>query len=483
MGLFFVSKLNTVQKAIAVTMLLLAIGGAVYAIAPSSSSESPSPPEGIQAIPVEPVKAELKEVRSVLVLSAQVQPAKVATLSAQVPAAVSVRVRELGDPVRASEAVLRLDDRLIQTQLRRAESAFDQARAAQWQAGSERDRLAVEVAQIESRTSAQVEEAAAQLRKSDSGARQQELAAAAAAAAAAQAEERQAQQDWDRSRRLQAEGAISSQAEERQRTAWEGAQGRRIAAEQALSVALEGPRQEDKQIVKARLRQAESELTMAQAGPLRLEAAQAQVQSLAAQARLQQHSVQEARVLLDRHVIRAPFSGRVLAVYVQAGDLVQPGTPVARIGDLTQLKLTLGLPESARKSVKLGQLLNVTIDGQRAQARVSRMGYEADSKTHTFPVELLVNNKDEHLFPNMLARVEVPLEGRERQLLLPLSCLSSDGSGHFVYVVDGGTASRRDVRLGEAQGELVRVVDGLKGGETLAAHPQRLLEGSKVVLP
>lgn len=481
MGLFFATKLNTVQKAIAVTILvLLAVAGGVYATVPTTAENEAGEVKGI---PVEPVKAELQEVQSTLDLTAQVEPAQVATLSAQVSASVASRARELGDPVSSGDPVLRLDDSLIQTQLQRAKAGAEQAQAARTQAAAELERLSVEVVQSESRSAAQVAEAEALLRKSDNGARQQELASAQALAQAARAEERQARQDWDRARSLLAQGAIPQQAEERQRTAWEGAQGRRIAAEQALSAASEGPRTEDKQAVEAQLRQAESGWKVAQAGPLRVEAAQAQVSSLDAQAQAQRHSVQEARVLLQRHVIRAPFSGRVLALYVQAGDLVTPGTPVARIGKLDQLKLRLGLPEHARRSVTNGQRLPVTIDGERAEARVTRLGYEADPKSHTFPIELAVDNRHERFLPNMLARVEIPPDKTESRVLLPLSCLSSDGSGHFVYVIDSGVASRRDVRLGQAREERVEIAEGLQGNETVAAHPQRLLEGSKVILP
>ena len=71
----------------------------------------------------------------------------------------------------------------------------------------------------------------------------------------------------------------------------------------------------------------------------------------------------------------------------------------------------------------------------------------------------------------------------EGQLAVPISAVVAEGDDRFVWVVDPETmkVSRRGIGIGRDVGEMIRVTEGLKPGETIvAAGASYLHEGMTV---
>jgi len=67
-------------------------------------------------------------------------------------------------------------------------------------------------------------------------------------------------------------------------------------------------------------------------------------------------------------------------------------------------------------------------------------------------------------------------------LLAPASALFRRGDGWAVFVAEAGRARLRDVKVGERNGLEAQVLDGLKAGEEVIAHPdEKIAEGTRVV--
>jgi multidrug resistance efflux pump len=108
------------------------------------------------------------------------------------------------------------------------------------------------------------------------------------------------------------------------------------------------------------------EITVAEA---RLHLAQAQEQAL--------------RHQMERLQILAPAGGVVLARLVEPGETVQPGVALLRLGDLTQLRLVLYVPEPRLGEVKLGQQVQVTVDAYPSRTFAGRVQRIADQAEYT----------------------------------------------------------------------------------------------------
>jgi HlyD family secretion protein len=65
---------------------------------------------------------------------------------------------------------------------------------------------------------------------------------------------------------------------------------------------------------------------------------------------------------LRRASVRNPVAGTVLARYVLAGELIQPGQPLYRIANLDTLTLRVYFTESQLGTIRLGQTVDVHVD-------------------------------------------------------------------------------------------------------------------------
>ena len=92
-----------------------------------------------------------------------------------------------------------------------------------------------------------------------------------------------------------------------------------------------------------------------------------------------------------------------------------------------------------------------------------------DRETRSARVRIVLPNPAGQLKPGMFAdaRLEIPSAAA---LTVPKSAVIDTGSRRVVYVeTSPNTFSARDVKLGEASGDRVAVLDGLKEGERVVA--------------
>lgn len=224
-----------------------------------------------------------------------------------------------------------------------------------------------------------------------------------------------------------------------------------------------------------------------------MEAATAQRNATVAELEAAQSSLDEARVGLKDTALVAPVDGDVLKKSVELGAFMAPGTPAFVIGDVSAVKVVLGLPDVALSAVRLGQTVEATTDalpGRTFTARVSRIAAAADPLTRNFDVEVEIPNLDRLWRPGMIA--SVALDGASAKAgaipLLPLTAFvpSPAGKDRFAVMVAEGTASRtraklKEVELGAVVGNRVAITRGLVVGERVITTGASLLTDGEAV--
>jgi len=190
-----------------------------------------------------------------------------------------------------------------------------------------------------------------------------------------------------------------------------------------------------------------------------------------------------ARRRWERAAVRAPFAGVVAERYVELGAMVAAGQPVLRVIDPFRLKLSAYVTDTDIRWVRVGDAAEVALGeaGERGQGEVTWVGAEADVRTGKFPVEIEIPNPDLRLHSGVIGRARLPRHTLADVVVVPRDAVIAADDGDHVFVVEGDRAQRRRVTLGEDQGLLVVVRDGLRAGDKLVVRGQReLAEGSLV---
>lgn len=178
----------------------------------------------------------------------------------------------------------------------------------------------------------------------------------------------------------------------------------------------------------------------------------------------------EAQTMLEYTHIVAPFEGLVTRKLVNRGDLVTPGKPLIQVDNEKELQVTTNLPESLLNKVSIGQNLEVSIPSIQASiiGKVYELAPTADPATRTALMKLRVP-ATAGLRPGQFARVHIN-QRAEQTTMVPKTAIFPLGQLDRVFVVDGGKAKLRLVRLGASYENSVEILAGLSPNEQIVTH-------------
>ncbi len=184
--------------------------------------------------------------------------------------------------------------------------------------------------------------------------------------------------------------------------------------------------------------------------------------------------------------VRAPFAGRVVRRHAELGEFVVAGSPIARLVDLSRLRLRIGSPAGMAASLEPGLEASIVVDaypGERFTGRVHAVAAQADANG-LFPIDLVTAGPaDRQLLPGMVARAHLVAGEGEPRLLLPPSAVARRDGSDIVFVVNDAAdrVALRVVSLGARNGRAVEVVAGIEAGELIAYQGHAGLEDGDVV--
>lgn len=190
------------------------------------------------------------------------------------------------------------------------------------------------------------------------------------------------------------------------------------------------------------------------------------------------------RERLERTVVRAPISGILDDRFVEVGSMVMPGSPVARIVDVSSVKVTGGIPERFAGEIARGAPALIGIDGAAGgefQGSIGFVGASVENASRTFPIEIVVPNPGLGLKPGMVATVRVARGRLDAAIVVPQEAVLRTEDGYIVYVVSETEgvvrAEPRPVALGASQGNRVVITSGLSVGDRLVVVGQNKIAG------
>lgn len=238
---------------------------------------------------------------------------------------------------------------------------------------------------------------------------------------------------------------------------------------------------------------------------LALETARQEQRGAQAEAQMARHEAEQARAALatvgqaavTAFAVRAPVQGQVLRVQQPSETMVATGTPLMEIGDLGRLEVVADLLSTDALPLKPGQPVRIERWGgpRDLQGKVVRVEPGAFTKVSALGVEEQRVKVRIELIDPPQARpglgdgyrvgVRVLTRSQDGALLVPVSAVfplpGAEPGRHAVFVVDGGRARQREVRLEARNGSAAWVASGLAAGAVVVVYPpQDLLDGERV---
>ncbi len=215
---------------------------------------------------------------------------------------------------------------------------------------------------------------------------------------------------------------------------------------------------------------------------------QSQVEAARAAVAASSAAVRANQVSASYTTIRAPLSGRVGAINVYGGSLVQPTTSLTTITQLDPIDVAFTLPESSLGALlaaqKAGKVAVEASTGGEAKPVTGELIFvdnTVDPTSGTIRVKAQFSNADGQLWPGQYVNTRVTVRTIQDAVVIPQNAIIINAYGTFVYVAEkDGTARQVPIVRQHAFG-LNAAVTGLNGNEQVITEgKQNLRPGGKI---
>ncbi len=211
---------------------------------------------------------------------------------------------------------------------------------------------------------------------------------------------------------------------------------------------------------------------------------QSQLDDAEARVKTTKAAMDTAKLNLSRCTIRSPMEGMVDRVYIEIGDFLSVGDPVATILQIDRLKIEVGIPESDVAAVRKLTNFDMTIDALEGQAYTGKYHYlfkTADSMARLYNLEIEVDNPNHLILPDMFARVTIIKNHDPQGLAVPIYALVTVNKETGVFVEKESRVHFRPVTTGFLDGWKTQIQNGLLPGENVVVVGHKIIEDGETV--
>ena len=220
---------------------------------------------------------------------------------------------------------------------------------------------------------------------------------------------------------------------------------------------------------------------------------------LIAETDLRQQEVSHENALLDyersklnasKSNLKTPIAGYILTLArnteqlpVADGQLVAPGFKVAEVAPLEQLIADVDLvgPELSRVEVGMPVRVRHFAYDEPNSGTVLQISPTLSSQTHTFRIEVAVDNENLKFRPGMYVETRIIVDSRAQVPVIPRVAVARRNNESVAFVVNGQRVVRRDVRLGLSDESKHEVIEGVKSGDQVVVGGlETLTDGTRI---
>jgi RND family efflux transporter MFP subunit len=205
-----------------------------------------------------------------------------------------------------------------------------------------------------------------------------------------------------------------------------------------------------------------------------LDSDRANVDALRSNLKALESQVAAAEIGLRNATVVAPFNGVVASRSIEPGQVTSPGAALMQIVDLSVMEMTAYVPVSASPTLQPGQHVTLTVEGlpgRQFSGNVAGISPVATAGTRTVPVLVTVDNPGGELRGGMFATGQIVTAEVENTLAVPPAAIREDADGQFVLKIVDGDLVRQPVEASRSwrAARVTELASGLTVGDTFVS--------------
>ena len=174
------------------------------------------------------------------------------------------------------------------------------------------------------------------------------------------------------------------------------------------------------------------------------------------------------QVLIDKTVLKAPFSGLIGLRQISQGAYISPTNIIATMQQVNKLKVDFTVPEEYSSIIRKGSIVEVAVEGQnnaRCKAVVIAREPQVNQTTRNILIRALLTNCTAN--PGTFAKVYFKAGSARNSILIPTSAIIPDDKYKKIVVVKNGQANYVVVETGVRKEDVVEITSGLSIGDSV----------------
>ena len=174
------------------------------------------------------------------------------------------------------------------------------------------------------------------------------------------------------------------------------------------------------------------------------------------------------QALINKTIIRAPFSGVIGLRQISPGAYVTPATTLATLQQTSKIKVDFTVPQNYSNIIKRGSVLDVELDGDtKKRGRAIIVATEPGANTDTRNLKVRAVLSESNINPGAFVKVFLNAGGGKSSIVVPTNCIIPNDKDNQIIVVKNGIANFVNVETGLRQANSVEIVKGLSVGDSV----------------
>jgi membrane fusion protein (multidrug efflux system) len=181
-----------------------------------------------------------------------------------------------------------------------------------------------------------------------------------------------------------------------------------------------------------------------------------------------QADIQYSQALVDKTIVRAPFSGVAGLRQISPGAYVTPSTVIATLQQTEQVKIDFTLPDIYGNVINNGDIIEVELDGDKKQKnKAIIIASEPGANTETRNLKVRALLQDAQAKPGAFVKVYLDAGKQRTSIKVPTNCIIPGDRSNQLVLVKNGTARFVNVQTGIREANTVEVTSGVEEGDSI----------------
>lgn len=189
-----------------------------------------------------------------------------------------------------------------------------------------------------------------------------------------------------------------------------------------------------------------------------------------------------ARQQLADTIVYSPLEGVVQEKKASAGEYLAAGAPLVDIVRIDPLRLQVNVPERESHSIRTGQSVRVTVEGDSESylGSVKRLSPTISEQSRALAVEADVRNNG-RLRPGAFVKAEIVTDQTSTAVTIPSTAIVTFAGIDKVLVIENGKAMEKTVTTGRRGPDWIEIKAGINVGQSVIVDPGNLQSGQPVI--